>query len=740
MGGSQSRLTHDVVIKSTKDTRILVDEIFRFMQKELNLRDFYKLSVPAECDKYIVIMTNFLDSLFSRLQLVPIKNKAGVLYFSKIDDFKKDDRIKSERRAGCILLSYFYVRILQIYGALALTVIDEAQQFATSIEGQEGMPYSSRLAIGFQKDTLKGGAGGDGNEVEYTGTVLAPPGGVVYPPGYSYAPPLPQYYGQFGTRQSVISGQKFNFKEEPLSALNALGPKYKSSESKTLIFDNISKFFLKITETDLNIFGKYPYISNEKRNLAQEIKEFFNIQYDISGSLFQDSEAYLSLDLDKSETSIKTGKLSLRIIPTTVGTEDTPKEISIGFRIRGYTTETGSTTNLEEDTTDEGKETQAQTGKIRIRMTDVTIANSLLRNYPPKKLSQERFIIKKDTTYKVQKFTNSFKMLNVDDYFKKIIYLILLDSQIISILYPNKIRRKTAEIIYKEAGVPPELDIADLLNILQKPKKPRPYCISRALQLLTSNPTNNEKYTNICVKDFKSFGVEQPLYEKSIALPGNELASISAVSTLDNLFKDTFEFVKSTDNKSFSLEFRRSQNAIDIYRNFLLKMIKVFSGNQAEQVNEIVRVKDSRSLKKCENYSVSGTFVLNQEQLKRLDSKVQSSILKLFQIQITHTAKVGRLLQRLFIRRKLPTGEFGIFLHPDLLNKGFIRLQELNREAYTILVDYFTTCEQTYADGQVAMLESLKPSGNLVARAKEYAMAKKEEQTKEKVKQILEKK
>lgn len=722
MGSSQShsRLTHDTVIKSTKDTRVLVDEIFRFMQREINIRDFYKLSVPAECDKYIVIMTNFLDTLFSRLQLIPIKNKAGVLYFRKIDDFKKDEKIQSERRAGCILLSYFYIRILQIYGALALTIIDEAQQFAPLIEGQGVAPYTSRLAIGFQN------GGGDGNRnrnnngivyrdpaaVAAAATVPAP--APTIPVGPMTFAPIPTaatgyYYPPPSTISGVLPGQTFTFKEEPLSVLNALGPKYKASNSKTIIFNNISKFFLKNTESELNLFGTRPFISEEQRIRASELKKFLNIQYDISGDIFQDKETQLSLELEKSETSNKTGRIYMKIIDTSIGTRDTIKELSIGLSLRGYTSEEGNTSDLGIETSEEGKETQAQRGKIRVRISNVTISNSPIVNYSPEKLSAQRFIIKdKMGVYKVQKFTEFFTMRTFDDFIKKILYLVLLDTKIISILYPGKISKKEVEVVYREAGVIPELDIAELLNILQKPKKPRPYCISRALQLLTTVPTNNEKYTNMCVRDFKEFGVEQSFYEKSVPLRGQELSTITSLSALETLFKDTFEFVRAADNKSFSLEFRRSQPSIDIYRDFLIKMIRLFAGIAPESVQQIGKIKDMRSEVRCADAKMDRKITLRTEQIKRLKPGVQSAIMRLFQTQIQHTAKVGKLLQKLFMRRKLATGEMGIFLHPDLLNKGFIYLQGLNKDAYSLLVDYYTTCETIYSEGQGVMIDSLK--------------------------------
>jgi hypothetical protein len=232
---------------------------------------------------------------------------------------------------------------------------------------------------------------------------------------------------------------------------------------------------------------------------------------------------------------------------------------------------------------------------------------------------------------------------------------------------------------------------------------------------------NGDKYTATCVRDFKEFGVEQPFYEKSIPLRGQELSSIQSISTLEHLFNDTFEFVRAADNKSFTLEFRKSQASIDVYRDFLVKMIRIFAGVGPESVQQVGKIIDMRSEIRCAEGKINRKITLNPEQIKRLGAGagtgVQSAITRLFQTQIQHTMKVGQLLQKLFVRRRMPTGEMGIFLHPDLLNRGFLRLQELNKNAYELLVNYYTTCETIYSEGQVAMINSLSDTSVERSRA-----------------------
>lgn len=725
MGATQSsRISHDTVLKSTKDTRVLVDEIFRFMQRELNIRDFYKLSVPSECDKYIVVMTDFLDALFSRLQLVPVKNKAGFLYFRKIDDFRKDEKIKAERQAGCLLLSYFYIRILQIYGALALTVADEAQQFTKLLEGQEKPQYTSRLAIGFQPGNLIGGA--DQENVVIVHEQQPVPGAATAAPAafpamqYGYYPGYPQPY-PIQSSKGVVSGQKFQYQKEPLSVLNELGPKYRGQDSNKIMFDNVSKLFLKNIESELGIF------TNPTPQGARA-KAFLKIPYDASGNFFQNTESSISLDIEPSESSIKKGKLIVRIISTDIKAMNVPKEITMNIRIRGYTNQMNSSDIvrlIEEEKTDEKqddelteKSRQDRGGLIKIKISNISIPNSPVSNYKPPHLTNERSIYKDSATntYKVANFLDgSFINISIKKYIELIIYCILIDSKIVSVLYPTKIQLKRGEeIIYREKEARKELEISELLNVLQKPKKPRPYCISRALQLLTINPTDKTTYTNICVRDFSGFGVEQSLYEKSIPLRGKEFGSVVGIPTLENLFADTFDFMPNE-----GLTFVRSKSSFEVYKNFLINMIRLFAGAQPQKEMDINKIVEQRSELLCGKYGFDKTIKINQEQLSKLPAGVQGAITRLFNTQIAHTAKVGRILGRLFIRKRLPSGEYSIFLHPDLLNKGFIRLQEINRDAYNLLSDYYSVCEQTYAEGESILAEYLNPKKDLVEKMRE---------------------
>ena len=104
-----------------------MDKILEYSLKELNMQDFLLLSNPNECKKYVLFFSNTLYKHFHTLQLMPMKDPKGVILFDKISDLTtppSDKEVKS-RQSLCLIISYYYVRIFQIYGALALTVMDD---------------------------------------------------------------------------------------------------------------------------------------------------------------------------------------------------------------------------------------------------------------------------------------------------------------------------------------------------------------------------------------------------------------------------------------------------------------------------------------------------------------------------------------------------------------------------------------------------------------------------------------
>jgi len=136
MGAGQSipsKLTREKVFELTRDTRSTMDVLLEYMLKEITVRDFLALSNPLECKKYVIFMANTLHKYFYELQIEPIKDKKGVIAFRSVKDLvNPHEGGDEERQSLCLTLAFFYTRIFQIYGALALTLIDDAKYMTES--------------------------------------------------------------------------------------------------------------------------------------------------------------------------------------------------------------------------------------------------------------------------------------------------------------------------------------------------------------------------------------------------------------------------------------------------------------------------------------------------------------------------------------------------------------------------------------------------------------------------------
>ena len=150
------------------DNKTIMNAILNYMMKDLTIRDFIALSNDAECNKYVMFMANNMHSQFYELKLLPYTNPQGVLMFRKVDDLVKpvSSKDREQRQSLCLVLSYFYTRIFQIYGALAITLIDDANYMQKILSpgsaASKPIPYSSiykgQFAPGHPGYERKGGA------------------------------------------------------------------------------------------------------------------------------------------------------------------------------------------------------------------------------------------------------------------------------------------------------------------------------------------------------------------------------------------------------------------------------------------------------------------------------------------------------------------------------------------------------------------------------------------------------
>lgn len=127
-GPSQDRLpSRQEIFKRTKGGRDLINPIFNWMLNNTALRDLYQLGNPRACDRYIFLTADALGSFFKRIEIEPKAGPKGTIFFQKTDVLVPKDPKSTEyqqREVLCLQIAFFFVRIFQIFGSLALSVLD----------------------------------------------------------------------------------------------------------------------------------------------------------------------------------------------------------------------------------------------------------------------------------------------------------------------------------------------------------------------------------------------------------------------------------------------------------------------------------------------------------------------------------------------------------------------------------------------------------------------------------------
>ncbi len=170
MGAGVSSLTGTLnradLIKATQNPRFLMDKILEYMLTQINEKDVFKMSDSKTCSQFLILSAGALDQVFREIDVQPTTDKSGKLYFKKVTELTQPPRGSIEaqqRETNCLAIAYFYVRILQIYIALAYTVLDDPRIMPGS-----SFRYTVRPIIGQQPREF----GTPGRRIAYLGGAL----------------------------------------------------------------------------------------------------------------------------------------------------------------------------------------------------------------------------------------------------------------------------------------------------------------------------------------------------------------------------------------------------------------------------------------------------------------------------------------------------------------------------------------------------------------------------------------
>jgi len=127
------------------ETKTILDTILKRLITQVDMADMYSLADPRMCREYIVVATSALQKLFASIRLS--KDKDGTLLFQKIRGIQERNPDAPEQQMRCRELSFFFVRIFQIYAAIALSIMDTEIPAADPLVIADKRQYKQRGVV-----------------------------------------------------------------------------------------------------------------------------------------------------------------------------------------------------------------------------------------------------------------------------------------------------------------------------------------------------------------------------------------------------------------------------------------------------------------------------------------------------------------------------------------------------------------------------------------------------------------
>jgi len=701
MGSGISAITtHADLYKKTMGTRRMVDDIFTYMMHHIKVNDFMKLSNPESCQKYALFMANNLSMFFSKLSVKPELGRDGVLAFRSIEELEEPKGpAKQEKESLCLVLAYFYTRIFQMYGAIALTLLDDINYTVEKSALMGARPVSetglfdrtdlsdrSDLSIRapgerysyveprtpkqLRVDRMSGGQIGGWipklayfdflNQkllVEQTAPVQQP---YVSPYGIPYIPPAPTavYTNQYGyTVNFVFKDQKqkyMYFKPEPAD----VGGRDVTAVSSQK--------------------GTFSWVDSQKK--------IFEIVVSVRKGV-DDNHVQFSVDSIRFRKNRETTDIVLR--------KEEIREILSG--------------NNPDDVVPDS----------------ITISST----QPFPSLSQTQSPQGQYETKDYADLTSYFKAL-----FNTIIPAITkqYDSGD-SIAGRSQMDAMNIRRFYE-----------NYTNV-----KPLGHCIARALQLLNADPYGRDEkgkefVSSICKTSFFVPQGKTDAERRGVPKPDESITESPGIMSLALLFYDTVG--KATPHIFMS------NQSFEQYKVFMKQMAGLFMGKEAgaalhldtmnrrdihpktaQQEKEKIKltsdgkteIVDRRTFDQSTKTTMKKGICSPEQKDKTIpldgDTKqnVHGVVRQLFQRQMNHAAQCEKILRKLFTIERQENMPIRIKINDNILKGGLAALNRINAEVRQILIQYYSDCESMYLVG----VRHIEHQGLRQAQAKAKAVA-----------------
>ena len=127
IAGPSGSASYSQMLKMTVRERELMERFFQTFTERITPKEMRELYSKTQCHKYVFLIGDALRKFF---KAVPIYGPGTPVYFAKMEA-QKPEQHDDAFYNNCFRVAYFYIRMLQIFCALALTV-----------SSKESIPYS----------------------------------------------------------------------------------------------------------------------------------------------------------------------------------------------------------------------------------------------------------------------------------------------------------------------------------------------------------------------------------------------------------------------------------------------------------------------------------------------------------------------------------------------------------------------------------------------------------------------
>lgn len=642
LGGTLSR---EKLLEGTKVTRQIVDIIFEYLMENIKLRDFYSLSSPDKCRRYVLFTANTLYSKFIQVQVQPQKGKDGVIWFRSVSDLTnppkssigsdplKDPQLQQQKL--CLQLAYFYVRILQIYGALALTLIDDSK-FMVDHGYTRGI---------------------------FTSPVIEQPGKLPY-----YAAGPKKEYTLGPQKQRMSGGGLYDIKS------------YRPIEIREISRLELFQCLHTVLYTTPGVI-----IDTDRRDKSYWIK-FTKKPEDQTeegpGTILtiRQMERQDGKKVQEGKLTLESGRNNAVIYVTATPEYSTSGslnavELKFNPNVRVHINGRDQTLYNFLDSKIKHNFTFIYDGVQTIHDVDIILWKVMIdRRKEPIEIGLQEFI------------------LQVWDRIK-----ILIKSGQIDI---DKISEITPTQFVEDREAIQHLKIQPIIDGMTRKRK-FGHCVGRALQLLTTIPSlsgirdmNSKATSSICDLKFSRDYIDTPT--------GVSLSDSASISSLANLFYDTVTVGYPRADLTIGGE------TMSEYVTFIKQMSELFMDKSFADADIIRRPDDALKDIKAKQSGAcdkdNRKIILDN---KFAMTFVYPHVLELFRTQLVHASNCAKIFAQLFDIRK--EGEqYKVRIHPNVIAKGIDEVNRLAKITRNVLITYYSNCETVYVKGVMNIENAFK--------------------------------